>query len=54
MRLITENDDRPHEELEHTRMCYDSNIEFVRALERSGALKLRGQEGVRIEVAAEE
>ncbi len=39
MRLITENDERPHEELEHTRETYASNSDLVRALERSGALR---------------
>jgi hypothetical protein len=52
MRLISENDDRPREEIEHTRMCYDSTVDFIRALERSGALRLRGQE--RETIAAEE
>lgn len=38
MRRI-EEDDRPSEEVEHTREAYASSADLVRALEKSGALR---------------
>ena len=35
----TEQNDQPCEDIEHTRVIYGSTVDYVRALERSGALR---------------
>jgi hypothetical protein len=47
MRRIIEDDERPHEEIEHTREAYATTADLVRAWERSGLLRTEEEKGIR-------